>query len=150
MAALSYVGGFVVSKILKDLKCEFCVELMSRSKCSSILMDLICKRDDDGKLNYPSDLLLWIMKTIQDFVEKASAYVSCNISETLTATILPILSNSPSMTCSQDGHSKALSTIICETVVPLYLKNIATTTSERFERVKYLNSKPQNRKVLRV
>lgn len=147
---MAYIGGYIVSKVVKKINCHLCVNNIAISKCSSILMDLIYKRDDCNKLNYPSNSLLWILKVIHEFVMKAVAYVSSNVSASLTEVVTPILSEAPLLKCSQPGHSQTMSEIICESVIPLFLKNIALQTTERFERVKYLNTKPQSRKVLRV
>ncbi|XP_069673471.1 uncharacterized protein [Periplaneta americana] len=151
VASMAYIGGYIVSKVVKKINCHLCVNSISISKCSSILMDLIHKRDDCNKLNYPSNSLLWILKVIYEFVMKAVvAYVSSNVSASVSEVVTPILSEAPLLKCSHSGHSQTSSEIICESVIPLFLKNITLQTTERFERVKYLNTKSQNKKVLRV
>lgn len=152
-ASLTYIGGFVVQQIQKEIECELCCEVIGRKKCSSPLMDLIYKRDSSDKLHYPSERLVWILSTIFQFVCDAVGFLSTRICENLSTIILPALNESHLLMCGsslESNHREKLSKLICKITIPIFLKNTASEITERFERVKYLNTKPASRKILRV
>lgn len=153
LASLTYIGGFVVKQLQKEIECILCCQLVSKEKCSSPMMDLIYKRDISDKMHYPSEMLVWLLSTIFEFVCEAAKLVTVRTCETLTKLILPVLSESPLLKCPaslDDSHIQSLSMFVCKCAIPIFLKNIASETTERFERVKFLNSKPTSRKILRV
>lgn len=94
-----------------------------------------------------------MINIIEEFVCEAVKFVNSKVCETLIQTILPVMKKSVVLKSHQSNdsiHIENLGHIILKTAISIFLKNVGIERTERFERVKYLNSKPISRKILRI
>lgn len=155
LSSIAYVGGYVIKKLLPDVECNLCRDVIATSSCSSVLMDLIYKRDVSGNsLYYPTTSFVNVLAVTSEFVENAVRYLpSCGVRKQLQSYLIPELNKFFTAACehceSQD-HSTILAGGVCKYFLPIVLKRVAFIQTEAFERPKYLNAKPLGRKVLRL
>lgn len=125
---------------------------LSNTAYSSVLTDLIYKRDEKATMNYPSPTFVGLLYTVQKFIENAVPKLPrIGKRKCLEKYLVPALRTTSFLSCPEnENHCNEISEVICRHFISIILKSIASSATEMFERPKYLNSKPLNRKVLRV
>lgn len=152
LASLAYLGGVIIRKMSSHLtSCDGCKATVATDRCDTTLNGLIVNMDLGG-LRYPTKTFVGVLESIQNFIQTSLIYLpTSGVKTCLSKYLTPHLLQCRGLQCSLNiGHTAVLADLICTHFIPIVLCNIASATSEKYEKVKYLNAKPLSRKVLKV
>lgn len=137
-----------------NIPCPGCLDTVKAPASSSPTTALIANIDRGG-LSYPR---LSFVGFVVNLEKAASASVTALLKsrwpvKKFVEAVLPAVCKNPLLQCEHDAsedHRRALATVIIRKFMRPFLANHTRNVSEKKQKAKNLNSKPESRKLLKV
>lgn len=146
-ASVTFVCGYLVRVAEENTTCDNCLDkLTTVSNCSPL--NVLIKSQDCGGLRYPKPSFVSLVLLLVDFCTSAIPFLpNKNVRTLLQFYCKTRFTNE--LKCSKCDNEKLCLILLTKLLNPL-LDNVARKLTEKHLRTKWLNSKPLNRKILKL
>lgn len=153
LSATVYIGGYIARVVSEHIDCEKCCALTTKPPTNQPLQQFT-RLQDRGGLLYPSDQLLYILETLQLFVEaalKEKPQLQKPL-KTLTEAAVSAVCRSHLLKCpvNDRGHRETLAELMTTRFIRPLLTNYASAVTDKHDLYKPFSQKPLSRKCMKL